>query len=192
MDVLRFTLYVFAPWVPFLFRNWLHQFKVWQILLLSVVFLLPFSLSFISIYSFSTPFFFSTSFILFLISFSTICWLLTTNRRFFVFASLINLPTILLFYSANWQTNSYYKEAGKHERSILHVASNYYSDIETSYLFGDLEIYQARKKVLGGLLVKKYELNLINESDTCLYKGYDYDREKIFYWNKCNNKINES
>lgn len=98
-----------------------------------------------------------------------------------------------MFYSANWQTNPYNVEASKPERSILNVVCNHYSDIEMRYdaLF-DVEIYHARKKVLGGILTKKYELTLVSESDTCLYKGYDYDRGEIFYWNKCNNKITGS
>ena len=59
-------------------------------------------------------------------------------------------------------------------------------------MLGDFERYHARKKVLGGLLVKKYLLDTVNDTDTCLYKGFDDDREKVFYWNKCNNEINES
>lgn len=189
MDIVRFTLYVVAPWVPFLLKNELYKFKVWQILLLSIVLLLPFCFTFLSGYSFSTPLLFSISFVLFLISFSTICWLLTHHRRFVVFASLLNLFTFLIFYSINWQTNPYSEEANKHRNSILKVESTYYSDIETNYIFGDLEVHHARKKVLGGLLVKKFELNLINLSDTCMYEGFNDERAEIIYWNKCTNII---
>ena len=44
---------------------------------------------------------------------------------------------------------------------------------------------------MGGLLVKKIKLNPITDTDTCIYKGYDGDRKKEFYWDKCKNKINE-
>ena len=97
----------------------------------------------------------------------------------------------MLFYFINWQTNSYDSEAGRPKNKILNIESTYYSDIETSYMLGVLKIYHARKKVLGGLLVRKFELDTTNENDTCLYKGFDDDRRKIFYWDKCSNKINE-
>jgi hypothetical protein len=189
MEILRFLLYVLAPWVPFLLRNRLYKFKVWQILLVSIILLLPFSLPLFFGCSFSTPFIFSFVFVLFLISFSTIGWLLTNNRRFVLFATIINLPTILLFYFINWQTNPYNNEAGRPKNRILNVESSYYSDIEISYVLGVLKTYHARRKVFGGLLVKSFELETINETDTCLYKGFN-DKGKKFYWNKCTNKIN--
>ncbi|WP_114780696.1 hypothetical protein [Botryobacter ruber] len=82
--------------------------------------------------------------------------------------------------------------ASKPKRSVLNVESKYYSDIEKSYIpLGNLEVFDARKKVMGGILVKKFRLDTIDFTDTCLLKGFDYERDKIFYWDKCNNKIYE-
>src|SRR5688572_7211358 len=110
MDVLRIFFYLLAPWVPFLFRNWLNNFKVWQILLASIISILPFSLPIFLDYSFDNQLIFSALFVLFLIAFSTIGWLLTNNKRFIFFAGVLNILTFSLFYFVNWQTNSYYSE----------------------------------------------------------------------------------
>lgn len=191
MDVLRIFFYLLAPWVPILVRNWFNNFKVWQILLASIIFLLPFSLPFFLGYAFADQLIFSVLFVLFLISFSAIGWLLTTNRRFIYFACVINILTISLFYFINWQTNPFDSETGSAGNQILKVESPYYSDIEASYMLGFVKVYHARKKFFAGLLVRKIELETINRNDTCLYKGFDDKRGKMIYWDKCSNRINE-
>jgi len=67
-----------------------------------------------------------------------------------------------------------------------------YSDIEESTFLGSFKTYQARKKVLGGILVRKFDLQPMKHTPTeCIYKGYDSDRKKDFSWDKCNNIIIE-
>jgi hypothetical protein len=193
MDILRIVLYIVAPWMPFLLRRWLYHFKVGQILFLSITLLLPFACPLLMDYSFSTQGIFSLTFILFLISTATLFWMLTNNLKFIIFVILINVCTIFLFWIFNWQ-KIIYTNKGTQKPVILELKkqNSNYSDIEETILLGNYKLYQARKKVLGGLLVRKFDLKPITDTLTeCIYKGYDYDRKKDFYWDKCNDIINE-
>jgi hypothetical protein len=127
-------------------------------------------------------------------SLGTLCWIMTNNLKFIIFVSLINVCTIIFFWSENWQKHPYSGKVVEKPVIIeLKEQNPYFSDIEESSIFlGNLKSYRVRRKVLAGIMVRKFDLEPLNDLDTqCIFKGYDYDRNKVFYWNKCNNKISE-
>lgn len=192
MDIIRLLLYIIATWMPFLIRKWLYDFKVWQLLVPSLFLLLPFLCPSLLGYSFASTAAFATAFLLFLIALATFFWLSTNHLKFILFACAVNAGTIAIFWSIHWQKNPFNNRTTKKPVIIeLKEPHPIYSDIEESaFILPDLKSYQARRKVLGGILVRKFGLRPISATRTeCIYKGYDDTREKDFYWDKCQNII---
>jgi hypothetical protein len=194
MDILRVVLYIIAPWSPLLFKNKLYSFKLWKVALASTIGLFPFVIPLMLSYSFAIPRVLSIVFIIFSASFATLLWLFTNTRWFVIFIVVSNLLTALVFWSINWQRDPYTGE--RPNKSIIikiPEGNNYYSDIvKRGGILGGGS-YEARKKYFGGVLVKIYPLrrNLNDDNNDCIYEGYDYDRDKSFYWDKCKNIISE-
>lgn len=131
---------------------------------------------------------FSVVFISFLLGGTLFAWLLFSKIRFVVFAIMVNLATLFLFWAINWQSSPF----GVPHKEIHKLGENsFYSEVITTTRFGDIKEHYVRREILGGLLSRDFELVQSNEEDNCHYQGYDDGRNKVLYWNACTNILEE-